>query len=117
MKLIDQFKVCSMTPVWKTTAQAFAFGYAVPIVTMLGPYFLTTTDYVGAGITIWHDCLTNPAWLFLFFKSTLNSGIAFAIGALMKDNAFDKFKGYFQTQPPVTTLTSLPVKTSDLIDR
>jgi hypothetical protein len=95
---MSQIQTINKSAVAVTIAQAFLVGYSVPIVTMLSPYFLTT-DYVGAVIKIWHECLTNPAWLFIFFKSTMNCGVSFALGALMKTNAFDQFKAFFTPRP------------------
>lgn len=106
------------SPIFATVAQAYLVGYAVPLVTMVLPHFITPLvasimysvsatssgtpappDFVQTVIDFYKDCLTNPVWLYVFFKGTLNSGIAFVVGALLKNNAFDKFKSYFPTQP------------------
>jgi len=102
MSLATQLKTINGSAVAVTVAQAYLVGYCIPIGTMVVPHFITT-DYVGAAISFWHDCLMNPAWLFIFFKSTMNCGISFALGALMKTNAFDKLKTAFST--PATTIT------------
>lgn len=109
MNLIDQFRSVNKSAVALTVAQAYLAGAIVPIVTMVLPHF-ATTDYVAAGIFFWKECLTNPAWLYLFFKASLNSGIAFTLGALMKTNAFDRFKVFFSPhdipQPPAPSIHS-----------
>jgi len=110
MTLLDQIKTVNKSAVAMTIAQAFLVGYSVPVVTMLSPYFLTT-DYVAAVIKVWRECLSNPAWLFIFFKSTMNCGISFALGALMKTNYFDKFKSFFSGTPQNIDVRNLPPQT------
>ena len=94
MKLINQLQSINASAVTLSVARAFLAGYLVPFGTMILPQFLTP-DYVGAAIRVWQQCAVNPAWLDLFFRATLNSGIAFALGDLMKTNAFDPCKTFF----------------------
>lgn len=116
MNLITQLKTINSSAVALTVAQAYLAGAVVPLVTMVLPHF-ATTDYVAAWLFFWKECLCNPAWLYLFFKASLNSGIAFTIGALMKTNAFDHFKTYFVPQnnvppPPPPTVKNITIDQS-----
>jgi hypothetical protein len=113
MSLFDQVRSINKSAVALTTAQAFLVGYAVPLVTMVMPQFISA-DYVQAGINFWHNCLSNPVWMFLFFKATLNSGVSFAIGALMKTNAFDKFRTFFPSSRTAEPVEPQPITTKNL---
>lgn len=108
MNIRDQIRTFNGSAVAKSIAWAFLCGYSVPFVTMVLPLF-ATTDYVTAFINFYHLELTNPIWLFLFFKSTLNCGISFSLGYLSQSNAFDKLKDYF---PGIPFRNSTPAVTS-----
>lgn len=65
----------------------------------------------GLTLKIFAGNVTNPAWLYIFFNTAFGAALSASFGLRLK-SAFDSLKAQ-----PVTTLTSLPVKPTDLIDK